>query len=73
MGTDGFRAMHDIRHSLETLLEKLSNNLKNEPEVQFLRAIACVATMDIVQLVYWPDERMVQGLCLAAMAAPSLR
>ncbi len=53
MGTDGFRAMHDIRHNLETLLEKLPDNLKNEPEVQFLRAIACVATTDIVQLVYW--------------------
>jgi NTE family protein len=59
MGTDSFRAMHDIRHNLETLLEKLPNNLKNEPEVEFLRGIACVTTMDIVQLVYWPDE--IQG------------
>lgn len=59
MGTDSFRAMHDIRHNLEKLLEKLPDNLKNEPEVKFLRGIACVTTMDIVQLVYWPDE--IQG------------
>lgn len=57
MGTDSFHVMHDIRHNLETLLEKLPDNLKSEPEVKFLRRVACVTTMDIVQLVYRPDER----------------
>lgn len=58
-GTDSFRAMHDIRHNLETLLEKLPDGLKNEPEVEFLRSIACVTTMDIAQLIYRPNE--IQG------------
>lgn len=55
-GTDRFRAMHDIRHNLETLLDKLPDNLKNEPEVEFLREIACVTTMDIAHLIYRPEE-----------------
>jgi NTE family protein len=59
MGTDSFRAMHDIRHNLERLLEKLPDNLQGEPEVAFLRDVACVTTMDIAQLIYRPDE--IQG------------
>lgn len=55
-GTDGFRAMHDIRHNLETLLGKLPDRLKNEPEVELLREMACVTTMDIAQLIYRSDE-----------------
>lgn len=52
MGTDTFRAMHDVRHNLMMLLEKLPEALKKEPEVEFLDRIACVTTMDIVQLIY---------------------
>lgn len=56
MGTDSFRAMHDIRHNLMMLLEKLPNELKKEPEVEFLDGVACVTTMDIAQLIYRSDE-----------------
>jgi NTE family protein len=56
LGTDSFRAMHDIRHNLETLLEKLPARLRKEPEVAVLRGIACVTTMDIAQLIYRPDD-----------------
>jgi NTE family protein len=56
LGTDTFRAMHDIRHNLETLLEKLPARFRNEPEIEFLRGVACVTTMDIAQLIYRPDD-----------------
>jgi len=59
MGTDSVHAMHDIRHNLEGLLEKLPDELGRLPEVAFLREIACVTTMDIAQLIYRPEE--VQG------------
>jgi NTE family protein len=59
MGTDSFSSMHNIRHNLSVLLEKLPENLRHEPSVEFLQTIACMTTMDIVQLIYRPDE--VQG------------
>lgn len=59
MGTDSFRAMHEIRYHLNTLLERLPEAVKEGADVEFLRRIACVTTMDIAQLVYRPDE--VQG------------
>jgi len=59
MGTDTLRDMHNIRHNLDALLDKLPGELKNTPEVEFLSGIACVTTMDIAQLIYRPDE--IQG------------
>ncbi|MDE2583571.1 MAG: patatin-like phospholipase family protein [Rhodospirillales bacterium] len=56
MGTDQFRAMHDIRHNLNTLLEALPDGLKATPAAQFLKEIACVTTMDIAQVIYRPDS-----------------
>ena len=59
MGTNSFCAVHDIRHNVHRLIAKLSDSLKDEPEVRFLRGISCPATMDIVHLIYRPAK--VQG------------
>ncbi|MGC8470524.1 MAG: DUF3734 domain-containing protein [Acetobacteraceae bacterium] len=56
MGTDQFRAMHDIRHNLNQLLESLPESLKAQPAARSLAEIACVTTMDIAQIIYRPDE-----------------
>ncbi len=56
MGTTSFCAEHDIRHNLGSLLEKLPDSLKDEPEVRFLRGLSCPAMIDIVQLIYRPDR-----------------
>ncbi|HUZ62368.1 MAG TPA: patatin-like phospholipase family protein [Acetobacteraceae bacterium] len=56
MGTDQFRAMHDIRHNLNLLLEKVPETLKARPEARFLSDIACVTTMDVAQVIYRPDN-----------------
>lgn len=55
MGTDQFRAMHDIRHNLNRVFETLPDSLKDTPEAKFLSDIACVTTMDIAQVIYRPD------------------
>jgi len=58
--TDIFRQMHDVRHNVNTLLEQLPPEIRNTPVCDFLYAFGCVTTMDIVQLVYRPDDP--QGL-----------
>jgi NTE family protein len=57
MGTNTFRAMHDIRYNLTALLEQIPASLRQDPSVEFLRTVACVTTMDVVQLIYRPDEK----------------
>jgi NTE family protein len=59
MGTDTFRAMHNLRRNISLLLAKLPKSLEAEPEVEHLRRAACMTSMDIVQLIYRPHE--VQG------------
>lgn len=56
MGTDQFCAMHDIRHNLSRLLEKLPDELKATQEAGFLGEIACITRMDIAQVIYRPDS-----------------
>ena len=50
------RHAHDVRHNINTLLEKLPEALRATPEARFLHAYGCVTTMDIVQLIYRPEE-----------------
>jgi len=57
-GTDMFRTMHDVRHIVNDLLEKMPE-LRATPEGEILYQFGCVTTMDIVQLIYRPAE--VQG------------
>lgn len=57
--TNQMRQMHDLRHNINSLLEKLPPELRALPEADFLYQFGCVTTMDIVQLVYRP--RQTQG------------
>lgn len=57
--TDALRHIHDVRHNINELWEKLPEALRATPEAQFLYAFGCVTTMDIVELVDRPSE--VQG------------
>src|SRR6516165_3591109 len=52
MGVETFRYAHTLRRNIATLLAKLPDALKNEPEVEFLTGAACQTTMDIVELIY---------------------
>jgi len=56
MGVETFRYAHNLRRSISTLLAKLPDSLKNEPEVAFLQRAACQTTMDIVELIYRPES-----------------
>jgi NTE family protein len=59
MGVETFRYAHNLRRNISTLLAKLPDSLKSEPEVAFLQRAACQTTMDIVELIYRPEA--VQG------------
>ena len=56
MGVETFRYAHNLRRNISTLLAKLPDSLKNEPEVAFLQRAACQTTMDIVELIYRPES-----------------
>lgn len=55
-GTDTLRQLHDLRHNINTLWEKLPDQLRATPEGLFLNQFRCVTTMDIAQLIYRPHE-----------------
>jgi NTE family protein len=54
--SDIMRTVHDVRHNINTLWEKLPQELRDTPEGRFLYNFGCVTTMDIAQLIYRPDE-----------------
>lgn len=54
--TDMFRAMHDVRHNINSLWDRLPGNLRKTPEGKFLYDFGCVTTMDIVELIYRPTN-----------------
>lgn len=54
--TNMLRQMHDVRHNVNSLLEKLPPALRKLPEAKFLYEFGCVTTMDIVHLVYRPKH-----------------
>lgn len=54
--TDSYRFIHDIRHNINALLERLPPDLRNTAEAKFLYEFGCVTTMDIVNLIYRPEE-----------------
>ena len=55
------RQLHDLRHSINMLWERLPNELRNGPEAALLNEFRCVITMDIVQLIYRPDRALGQS------------
>jgi NTE family protein len=52
--TDTVCAMHDVRHNINTLWDKLPQALRDTPEGRFLYNFGCVTTMDIAQIIYRP-------------------
>ncbi|WP_439549534.1 DUF3734 domain-containing protein [Falsiroseomonas sp.] len=59
--TDTVRAMHDVRHNINTLWDKLPPELRDTPEGRFLYDFGCVTTMDIAQIIYRPAESQGQS------------
>jgi NTE family protein len=54
--TDLLRLMHDVRHNINDLWEKLPGELRQTREAKYLYEFGCVTTMDIVELIYRPAE-----------------
>ena len=59
--TNMLREQHDLRHNINTLWDKLPPELRETDEAQFLYNYGCVTTMDIVQLIYRPQEEQGQA------------
>jgi NTE family protein len=55
-GTDTFKLLHDVRHNINTLWDRLPEELRATPEARYLYAFGCVTTMDIVELIDRPGE-----------------
>ncbi len=54
--TEAQRRTHDLRHTINGLLEQLPDALRSTPEARSLYEFGCVTTMDIVDLTYRPTE-----------------
>jgi NTE family protein len=50
------REQHDIRHAINELFNLLPSQIASTEQAKRLYAHGCVTTMDIVQLIYRPDE-----------------
>lgn len=53
--TDTLAQVHDVRHNINTLWDKLPPSLRDTPEGRYLYEFGCVTTMDIVQLIHRGD------------------
>src|SRR3989449_2757255 len=60
-GTDTLRRLHDLRHSINMLWERLPDDLRIGPEVALLDEFRCVTTMDIVEVIYRPEHALGQS------------
>jgi NTE family protein len=54
--TDTLRERHDVRHAINELHKLLPPELASTEQAKRLYTHGCVTTMDIVQLIYRPDE-----------------
>lgn len=52
LNTDAFKYAQCLRNNIHSLLEKLPESLRGEPEVAFLREEACPALINIIHLIY---------------------
>jgi len=57
-GTTSARQTHDLRHAVNALWDLLPPELRRTAEARTLYEFGCVTTMDIVQLIYRPAERL---------------
>jgi NTE family protein len=55
-GTDMFATIHNVRHAINTLYDKLPQALQATAEAKALYEFGCVTTMDIVEIIYRPRE-----------------
>ena len=55
--TDSLRLMHDLRHNISALWDRLPVELQEAPEARFLYEFSCITTMDIATLIYRPKEK----------------
>src|SRR6266851_8943170 len=60
-GTDTLRQLHDLRHSINMLWERLPDDLRTGPEAALLDEFRCVTTMDIVEVIYRPEHALGQS------------
>jgi NTE family protein len=55
-GTDQFKYLQKLRHTLADLLEKLPENLRNSPEARLLKSASERKVYNLVQLIYRPKN-----------------
>lgn len=55
-GTTSARDKHNARRLIAHLLERLPPELADDPAVKLLRKMSCRTEMDVVHLIYQPDE-----------------
>lgn len=53
---DMYRVIHDVRHNINALIEKLPPGIRNTPEAQFLYEFGCVTRMDLVRICDRPPQ-----------------
>ena len=56
LATNTLRQRHDVRHAINELHKLLPPEIANTEQAKRLYEHGCVTTMDIVQLIYRPDE-----------------
>jgi NTE family protein len=56
LATATLRERHDVRHAINELHKLLPPDIANTEQARRLYERSCVTTMDIVQLIYRPDE-----------------
>ena len=56
LATNALRERHDIRHAINELHKLLPPEIANTEQAKRLYDHGCVTTMDVVQLIYRPDE-----------------
>jgi len=54
LNTDIFRRLHEMRHRLGRLVDKLPPEMLDDPDVQKLREVSCTTHMHIAHLIYRP-------------------
>jgi NTE family protein len=54
--TDALRERHNVRHAINELYELLPPEIADTKQAKRLYEYGCVTTMDIVQLIYRPNE-----------------
>jgi NTE family protein len=56
LATDMLRQRHDIRHAINELHKLLPPEIASSEQARRLSEHGCVTTMDVVQLIYRPDD-----------------